>query len=62
MGGGMITTANLRSDNFYAALATYIGCVYVVVRGCDNVAVGYPKELEKRQKRKQRDLIDSFYH
>lgn len=62
MGGAMITTANLKPDSFYAAIATYIGCVYVVVRGCDNVAIGYPKELEKRQKRKQRDLRDSARH
>lgn len=61
MGGGMVITANLKPDGFYSAIAAYIGCVYVVVRGCDNVAVGRPKELEKRQKRKQRDHLDSFY-
>jgi hypothetical protein len=58
--GGGLATAYIGVDNFYATVATFIGCIYVVARGCNNVMDGQEREEEKEKARAQRDLLDSF--
>lgn len=57
---GGIATSYIGVANFYATVATFIGCVYVVSRGCDHVMKGHPKELAKQKEKQQQDLLDSF--
>jgi hypothetical protein len=54
---GGVVTAYVGLDNFYSAAATYIGCVYVVARGFNNIVDGGPKKQARRELAEQKEKL-----
>lgn len=48
---GGVATAYVGVANFYATLATFVGSIYVVSRGCSNIAEGYTKQQQRKRER-----------
>jgi hypothetical protein len=62
--GGGVATAYISVANFYATVMSFIGCMYVVTRGIENMFAGRSADLQKQKDEKrilrERDAFHTF--
>jgi hypothetical protein len=53
----MVALAHMDQQNFVNTLATLAGCVYVVVRGFNNMGDGYASKEKREKEQRQREWL-----